>query len=100
MHFAYTAPDLYENVENYVKVKLESLRFGSFELYKGNINTGFHTFHRVFNTEKLFYFTSSVIHVEKLFCISWLTHQNKMNEYKLMVHEKQGIAGMANLMIK
>lgn len=67
MHFAYTAPDFYKNVENYVKVKLESLQFGSFKLYGRNINTGFHTFHRVFNTERLFHFTSSIIHVKSFF---------------------------------
>lgn len=28
MHFAYTEPVFFKNVENYVKVKLESLRLG------------------------------------------------------------------------
>lgn len=67
MHFVYTEPDFFKNVENSVKVKLKSLHLGRHNSQFRTIKTSFHTFHRVFNTEKFFYFTGLFMQEEMIF---------------------------------
>ena len=55
MHFVYTEPVFFKDVENYVKVKLKSLHLRRYNSQFRIIKTSFHTFHRVFNTEKFVY---------------------------------------------
>ncbi len=57
----------FKDVENYVKVKLKSLHLRRYNSQFRIIKTSFHTFHRVFNTEKFFYFTGLFMQEEAIF---------------------------------
>jgi len=67
MHFVYTEPVFFKDVENYVKVKLKPLHLRRYNSQFRIIKTSFHTFHRVFNTEKFFYFTGLFMQEEAIF---------------------------------
>jgi len=67
MHFVYTEPVFFKDVENYVKVKLKSLHLRRYNSQFRIIKTSFHTFHRVFNTEKFFCFTGLFMQEEAIF---------------------------------
>ena len=62
MHFVYTEPVFFKDVENYVKVKLKSLHLRRYNSQFRIIKTSFHTFHRVFNSRcgEIFHITARI----------------------------------------